>query len=53
MNAQARAALPGAALMLAGLVICSLTALTGIQINDEGLMLQAAARIAARWRPDQ
>jgi len=33
-------------LLLAGLAICSLTALRGIQPNDEGLMLQAAARIA-------
>lgn len=47
MNEQLRAALPAAALMLAAIVVCSLTALIGIQINDEGLMLQAAARIAS------
>jgi hypothetical protein len=47
MNEQLRAALPAAALMLVGIVVCSLTALIGIQINDEGLMLQAAARIAS------
>ncbi len=46
MSGQLRAALPAAALMLAGIVVCSLTALIGIQVNDEGLMLQAAARIA-------
>jgi hypothetical protein len=35
-----------AILLLAGVALCSLTALRGIQPNDEGLMLQAAARIA-------
>lgn len=34
-------------LFIAGLVICGLTARRGIQPNDEGLMLQAASRIAA------
>jgi len=33
-------------LFAAGAAICALTALRGIQPNDEGLMLQAAARIA-------
>ena len=37
----------GAILLAAGLAICSATALRGIQPNDEGLMLQAAARIAS------
>lgn len=37
----------GALLLAAGLAVCSLTALRGIQPNDEGLMLQAAARIAS------
>ena len=39
--------LPTAALLFAGaLVISGITLLQGIQLNDEGLMLQAAARIA-------
>ncbi|MFM8560530.1 MAG: hypothetical protein ACKOB9_00320 [Solirubrobacterales bacterium] len=40
-------AITGAILLVAGLVVCSVTALRGIQPNDEGLMLQAAARIAS------
>lgn len=36
----------GGLLLIAGLVICGATALRGIQPNDEGLMLQAASRIA-------
>ena len=34
-------------LLVAGIVICALTIRRGIQPNDEGLMLQAAARIAS------
>ena len=40
-------AITGALLLAAGLAVCSVTALRGIQPNDEGLMLQAAARIAS------
>ncbi|MFM8883697.1 MAG: hypothetical protein ACKOH7_02690, partial [Solirubrobacterales bacterium] len=44
-------AITGAILLVAGLVVCSVTALRGIQPNDEGLMLQAAARIASGELP--
>lgn len=40
-----------AALFLAGVVISGVTALHGIQPNDEGLMLQAAERIARGQLP--
>ena len=36
-----------AILLVAGIAICAVTARRGIQPNDEGLMLQAASRIAA------
>lgn len=36
-----------AVLFLAGLAICAMTVRRGIQPNDEGLMLQAASRIAS------
>src|SRR5918995_1875919 len=42
----ARRALPAALLFLGAAVISGVTMLRGIQLNDEGLMLQAAARIA-------
>lgn len=46
MKEQLKRAAPAALLMLAGLAISSLTVRAGIQLNDEGLMLQAASRIA-------
>ncbi|MCD6726331.1 MAG: hypothetical protein LT070_03735 [Solirubrobacteraceae bacterium] len=45
--ARGEGRLVAAALLAAGLVLSGLTILNGIQVNDEGLMLQAAARIAA------
>ena len=39
------------ALLLAGLLVSGVTALRDVQPNDEGLMLQAAARIAAGQVP--
>jgi hypothetical protein len=42
-----RPALTAAALFAAAALLSGITALDGIQPNDEGLMLQAAARIAA------
>ena len=43
---MARRALPAALLFVGAAVISGVTMLRGIQLNDEGLMLQAAARIA-------
>ena len=43
---MARKGLPAALLFLGAAVISGVTMLRGIQLNDEGLMLQAAARIA-------
>ncbi len=43
--------LPLAALLVAGALVSGITMLHGIQPNDEGLMLQAAARIAGGQVP--
>jgi hypothetical protein len=46
-----RARGPALVLFAAGLVVSGITARSGIQPNDEGLMLQAAARIAGGQMP--
>jgi hypothetical protein len=46
-----RPALIGAALFAAGALLSAVTMLDGIQPNDEGLMLQAASRIASGQVP--
>jgi hypothetical protein len=51
MRDRLRPALTPAALFVAAAVISGVTALDGIQPNDEGLMLQAAARIAGGQVP--